>query len=88
MAHAASKVIEVPDATSRWITRNASDEQKVQLMARLYRGHLQRIREAVAHDHPDWDEARRHIEVAARVSGHDPTVIAAARRFGKVDGAE
>lgn len=52
------------------------------LMARLYRGHLERIREAVTHDYPEWDDQRRRIEVASRISDGDPDVIAAARSSG------
>lgn len=80
MRRTTPQAIEVPDAGTRWITQTASDEQKFLLMARLYRGHLQRVHEAVAHDYPDWTERRRQIEVPARVSGRDPQVIAAARR--------
>lgn len=90
MSRVTTNAVEVPDAGSAWITRTASDAQKVLLMARLFRGHLERARAAVAHDFPHWDEARRAVEVAARVSGRDPAVIAAARRRYGVDddGAE
>lgn len=82
--------LEIPDAGApNWIINTASYEQKLLLMARLWRGHLQRVRAAVARDHPGWCESRRQVEVARRVSGNDPAVIAAARqRYEQASGTE
>ena len=80
--------IEVPDAGAMWIARTATDSQKFALLARLWRGHLERVRASVAQDHPDWDAARQAVEVAAIVSDRDPDVIEAARQRGRLRGAE
>ena len=80
MSRITPSAVELPDAGSAWITRTATDEQKILLMARLYRGQLERIRASVEAEHPAWTEQERRVEVAARISNKNPEVVEAARQ--------